>query len=39
MTQQFYSRVYIQKKIKTTNLKRYMHPNVYSSIIYNCQDM
>ena len=23
------------KKVKTTNLKRYMHPNVHSSIIYN----
>ena len=22
-----------------TNLKRYMHPNVHSSIIYNSQDM
>ena len=21
-----------------TNSKRYMHPNVYNSIIYNCQD-
>ena len=27
------------KKNKSTHLKRYMHPNVHSSIIYNCQDM
>ena len=27
------------KKNKSTNLKRYMHPNIHSSIIYNCQDM
>ena len=26
-------------KNKDTSLKRYMHPNVHSSIIYNCQDM
>ena len=26
-------------KNKNTNLKRYMHPNVHSSIIYNYQDM
>ena len=28
-----------QKKTPNTNLKRYMHPNVHSSIIYNCQGM
>ena len=41
MIQQFHSCVYIQlkKKKKNTNVKRYMHPNVHSSIIYNCQDM
>ena len=27
------------EKQKYTNLKRYMHPNVYSSIIYKSQDM
>ena len=27
------------KNNKNTNLKRYMHPNVHSSIIYNFQDM
>ena len=27
------------KKNKNTNLKRYMHPNVRSSSIYNCQVM
>ena len=27
------------KKIKNTNLKRYMHPSVHSSIIYKFQDM
>ena len=26
-------------KKNPTNLKRYMHPNVHCSIIYNCQDM
>ena len=30
---------YISKKKENTNLKRYMCPNVHSSIIYNCQDM
>ena len=41
MIQQFYSWVYIWKKNKNknTNLKRYMHPNVPSSIIYNYQSM
>ena len=29
----------IYTKNKNTNLKRYMHPNVQSSIIYNCQNM
>ena len=24
---------------KNANLKRYIHPSVYSSIIYSCQDM
>ena len=36
MTQQFHSWIYIPK-IENTNLKRYMHSHVYSSIIYNCQ--
>ena len=27
------------KKNGKTNLKRYMHPNVHSSIIYNSQDL
>ena len=41
MTQQFHSWVYIppKKKTENTNSKRYMHPNVHSSIIYNCQDV
>ena len=40
MTQQFHTWVYIQKnKNKNTNSKRYMHPNIQSSIIYNCQDI
>ena len=26
-------------KQENTNSKRYIHPNVHSSIIYNCQDM
>ena len=29
---------YIAKENKNTNSKRYMHPNVHSSIIYNSQD-
>ena len=29
----------ISKKVKSMNLKRYMHPSVHSSIIYSCQDM
>ena len=28
-----------QKKTNNSNLKRHMHPNVHSSIIYNNQDM
>ena len=39
MAQQFHSQVYNLKKTKNTNSKRYMHPNVHSSIIYNYQDM
>ena len=39
MTQQFHFCIYIQKNPKNTNLKRYMHPNVHSSIIYNSHDM
>ena len=36
LTQKFHSWVYTWKK----NLsKRYMHPNVRSIMIYNCQDM
>ena len=31
--------IYLKKKTKNTISKRYMHPNVHSSIIYNCQDM
>ena len=30
---------YILKENKNTNAKRYMHPNVPKSIIYNSQDM
>ena len=30
---------YIHKENENTNSKRYMHPNVQSSIIYNSQDM
>ena len=30
--------IYLEKN-KNTNLKRYMHSNVHSSVIYNCQDM
>ena len=29
----------IDLKNKNSNLKRYMHPNVHSSIIYNWQEM
>ena len=38
MAQQLHSLVHILKKIRNTNWERYMHPNVYSSITYNCQD-
>ena len=34
-----FTTVYLPKEYKNTNLKRYMHPYVYSSIIYNCQTM
>ena len=30
---------YISEENNNTNLKRYMHPNIHSSIIYNYQDM
>ena len=30
---------YLPKEYKNTNSKGYVHPYVYSSIIYNCQDM
>ena len=30
---------HISGKDKNSNSKRYMHPNVHSSIIYNSQDM
>ena len=39
MTQQFHSWVYISKKSKNTNLKRYMHISIHRNIIYKCQDM
>ena len=39
MTQQSHSWVYIRKKKKNPNSKRYMHPNVPSSIIYDSQGM
>ena len=31
--------IYQKKKNDSTNLKRYMYPNVCSSITYNSQDM
>ena len=37
MTQQFHSWVF--SKNKNTNLKRYMHPDIHSSIIYNSQEV
>ena len=30
---------YISRENENTNLKRYMHPNVHSSIIYNSEDI
>ena len=39
MIQHFHCCRYIWEKNKNTNLKRYICPNVCSSIIYNCQDM
>ena len=38
MTQKFHTWV-LANKNKVTYLKRCMHPNVHSSIIYNNQDM
>ena len=38
MIQKFHSWVSIWKKQKP-NSKKYMHPNVHSSAIYNSQDM
>ena len=42
MTQKFHSLVYIQKKTKQKNpkkfnMKRYMYPNVHCSMIYSSQ--
>ena len=37
MIQQLLSGIHTWKN-KNTDLKRYMHPNVHSSIIYNSQD-
>ena len=37
MTQQFHSWVFI--KNKNTNMKRDMHPDIQSSIIYNSQEV
>ena len=31
--------IYLGEKNENTNSKRYMHPNVHRSIIYNCQDL
>ena len=39
MIQQFCFWVFTQRKKKHINLRRYAHPNVHSSIIYNNQDM
>ena len=39
MTQQSHSGVDIQKKKKKINSRRSIHLKVYSSIIYNSQDM
>ena len=38
MTQKTHSWVYTQKK-KKHNSKRYVHPNVNCSTVYNSQDM
>ena len=37
MIQQFLLGTYHEKN-ENSNLKRYMHPNVYNSAIYKCQD-
>ena len=34
---EIYVEIYVENK--KTNLDRYMHPCVHSSVIYNCQDM
>ena len=38
MIQQF-TAGYLSEENKNTNLKRYMHPNVHTSIIYSSKDM
>ena len=37
MIKQSHSQAYTQRK--THNLKRYVHPNIYCSTVYNSQDM
>ena len=32
------SGIYLNEENENTNLKRYMHPYIYCSIIYNTQD-
>ena len=39
MIQEFHFWVFIPQKTKNTNLKRYLHPHIHCSIIYNSQDM
>lgn len=38
MNQPFHIWVYVQNN-QTTNLKKYLHPNVRSNIIYSCEGM
>ena len=33
------SGIYLTEENENTNLKRYMHPYIYCSIIYNTQDI
>jgi len=39
MTHQLYFCLYTPKTLQNINPKRYLHPNVHSSIIYICSNM
>ena len=39
VSQKIKNRTTYNRKNKNTNSKRYMHPNICSSVVYNRQDM